>query len=128
MKCKFCKLNLSYIWRGFEMRFQSYFHRCVSVWPLWRISKCLLSQSQWCHDDVKCIAIAMMYTRHLCCTRQTQRVHQNLTAVLFGGGVDGSPFLKFPYWKTMSPVCEVTDAYVVTTATHADSLDCLDVV
>lgn len=33
--------------------------------------------------------------------------------------------LMLPRWKAASPACVVTDAYVVTTATHADRTDCI---
>ncbi len=35
MKCNFCKLDPSHIWRWFEMRFQWTCYRCVSVQMLW---------------------------------------------------------------------------------------------
>lgn len=54
--------------------------------------------------------------------RDGEVLRRNLTVRLFEGRDDGSSFLMLPRWNASSPAYAVTDTYVVSRATHADSL------
>ena len=117
MKSDFCKLDPNHIWRWFEMRLQSDFYRCVSVWTLWTLKPdSTLDTTN--SDDVK--------SRVMKCwdSRRAPKIHDDEeSSEEFGGEM---MLLHLSCIRVWNPRHQrsyvVTDAYVVTTATHPDRL------
>ena len=131
----FCQSDLEVVWNAIPFGFQSNFYRCVSVRTRWThksdFSVFCVTRNATHVDDVKCRVTGVLeFMVPMNLQRLKRKTPKNLHWLIhwfstvwrrYGGAVDRIN-TKFALWGRQSwrELIVVTDAYVVTTATHTD--------